>query len=877
MRRRRGRLVGATLGVGVAVALLASIGAFLSASKATMASRAARSVTTAWQVEVQPGADGANVQSKVAQFPGVTTALPVLFAKTTGFSATTGGTSQTTGPGYVLGVDTAYWTAFPDQIRGLIGATDGVLLTQQTATNLRAAPGDVVTIGRIGLADTTVTVAGVIDLPGADSLFQKVGAPATSQPKAPPDNVLILPSSQWHQAFDPLSVAHPELLTVQVHTDYTRPLPPDPSAAYFKVLGDGHNLELALTGSGLVGNNLAAKLASARSDSLYAQILFLFLGLPGAVLAGLLTTTVAAAGADRRRRDQALLRTRGASTTQLLRLAISEALLVSLIGGAIGLAGALLIGRAAFGATNFGGTTATAATWITAASLSGLVIALASIALPAWRDARQLTVASSRHTVGRHRDPRWQRYGLDVIALVASLAVFWLTSRNGFKLVLAVEGVATISVNYWAFAGPALLWVAAGLLTWRIANAVLRRGRRPLARALHPLAGGLADTVAASMGRQRRLLARGLAIVALTTAFAASTAVFNATYQQQAEVDAVLSNGSDVTVIEPPGVTVHPSQGAALAAIPGVIGVTALQHRFAYVGNDLQDIYGVDPATIVASTKLQDAYFVGGTAKQLMARLAAKPDAALVSAETARDFQLTIGDTIHLRLQDGRTKQFTDVPFTYTGVVKKFPSAPSDSFVVANATYLAAQTGTDTVGSFLIDTNRGDSTAVAKRVETAVGTSAIVKDIASRRRKIGSSLTSVELAGLTRVELGFALLLAAAASGLVLWLGLNERRRTLAIASALGANRRQLASFVWSEAAFVTAGGLLLGTISGWAITRMIVKVLTGVFDPPPTSLAIPWAYLGLVAGATIVAILVAATRTIASARRPAIDMLRDL
>lgn len=49
------------------------------------------------------------------------------------------------------------------------------------------------------------------------------------------------------------------------------------------------------------------------------------------------------------------------------------------------------------------------------------------------------------------------------------------------------------------------------------------------------------------------------------------------------------------------------------------------------------------------------------TAKQLMDRLTAKPDAALVSAETARDFQLALGDTLHLRLQDGRTKQFTGV------------------------------------------------------------------------------------------------------------------------------------------------------------------------------------------------------------------------
>ena len=107
-----------------------------------------------------------------------------------------------------------------------------------------------------------------------------------------------------------------------------------------------------------------------------------------------------------------------------------------------------------------------------------------------------------------------------------------------------------------------------------------------------------------------------------------------------------------------------------------------------------------------------------------------------------------------------------------------------------------------------------------------------------------SGLTAIDLAGLTRLELAFALILAAAASGLVLALGLAERRRTFAIASALGARRRQLGAFVWSEAAFVAVCGTVLGSLAGWGIAQVIVKkILTGVFDPPPTHLSVPWAY----------------------------------
>jgi len=52
-----------------------------------------------------------------------------------------------------------------------------------------------------------------------------------------------------------------------------------------------------------------------------------------------------------------------------------------------------------------------------------------------------------------------------------------------------------------------------------------------------------------------------MVLLALAVSFAISTAVFNATYHQQAEADARLTNGADVTVTEPPGTHVPP--GAA--------------------------------------------------------------------------------------------------------------------------------------------------------------------------------------------------------------------------------------------------------------------------------------------------------------------------
>ncbi|MDQ6855364.1 MAG: ABC transporter permease, partial [Actinomycetota bacterium] len=91
--RRRGRLGATAVGVAIAVALLASIGLFLSASKATMTARATARVPVDWQVEAQPGADPAAVLDTTAKASGVKAALPVGFASTQSLSASAGGSA----------------------------------------------------------------------------------------------------------------------------------------------------------------------------------------------------------------------------------------------------------------------------------------------------------------------------------------------------------------------------------------------------------------------------------------------------------------------------------------------------------------------------------------------------------------------------------------------------------------------------------------------------------------------------------------------------------------------------------------------------------------------------------------------------------------
>ena len=175
-----------------------------------------------------------------------------------------------------------------------------------------------------------------------------------------------------------------------------------------------------------------------------------------------------------------------------------------------------------------------------------------------------------------------------------------------------------------------------------------------------------------------------------------------------------------------------------------------------------------------------------------MARLRSRPDAVLVSAETVNDFQLNPGDLIRLRLQDARTHAYRAVPFHYVGIVNEFPTAPKDSFLVANAGYVAAQTGSDAVGTFLVDTGGRTPWRWLPRIRHA---GRHQRDGRDHRRRPRAGRVEPDVGGparLTRLELAFALVIAAASGGLVLGLGIAERRRGIAVATELGASRRQV-------------------------------------------------------------------------------------
>jgi putative ABC transport system permease protein len=871
-----GTIIGAFIGATLTVSFLALLGSFIAINNAMMTARAIQGVPVDWQVQLASGADANAVKAEISRHIIPRIIDKVGYAQVTGFRAQTGGTVQITGAGQAVGISDQYFQDFPAEVRPLVGAKSGVLLAQQTASNLHAKPGDSISILRNGLPPVSVKVDGIVDLPNADSLFQAVGVPAGVAPQAPPDNVVILPEALWKGFFIPQSVVRPDSVKYQYHVRLGQKLPGNPEAAYKIVAREANNLEARTAGSAMVGNNLASRLLSVSEDALYSQVLFLFLGFPGVILVISMTLAISGSGEQRRAKIQALLRMRGVSLSQIMQLEMMLAALAGIAGILAGL-GFTFLCAPLTGITYSDLIHAHAGILVILASILGMALALFAVFYPSWTHARSSTVVSARAGVRQSKTPYWQLMWLDVIILALGAVEFWRTASSGYQVVLAPEGVAASSVNYEAFIAPFCLWVGGVLFGYRLTHGGLKMGAHWLKHILSPLAHSLSGLVSGSISRQRGLISRGIMLTALATSFAVSTSIFDATYSAQSRVDAELTNGADITAT---GTTAAPpgNRLSVLRGIPGVLAAESMQHRFAYVGNDLQDIYGIDPANIGRATDISNAFFGGGNARKTLHDLARTKDGVLVSEETVRDFQLMPGDLLNLRVQFHNDHQYHVVPFHYVGIAREFPTAPRDSFLVVNSKYLSQQTRSNGAEVVLLRV-KGNRERIAMEVRARMSDMPGVRvtDLGSAQRAISSSLTAIDLKGLTRVELAFAILLVTCATGLILGLGMSERKRMFAILSAIGANSAQLGSFLWGEALVILIAGCILGSLLGVGVAEALVKMLTGIFDPPPESLSYPVLYLAFLGAAAIISTILTVVVLHITSRRHTMEALRGL
>ncbi len=510
-------------------------------------------------------------------------------------------------PGVVVGLPDGYAATFPGELRVLTGDPRGVLLAQQTAANLHAGPGDTVTVALAGLPP--VNAAGRRGRrPAPGRLAVPEGRRAGRLPSlgAARQRRWCCPPAGGTRSSTRSAAARPDLVRDPGPRPARPPAAPRPGGR----LQPGRRRRppprggrwpaaaRSATTSAPPSTPPARTPCTPRSCSSCSAC-------PGVVLAGLLTATVAAC----RRRPPApgpgpAAGPRRHRCRPWSAPPAAEAAAVALVGAAVGLVRGGLVGRAEFGSATFGASTGSAVVWA-----RGVGAGRRRGRRPRpWSSRRgatpaRLTVATARQVVGPRRRPRWLRGGLDIVAAgrrragVLADQPLRLPDRAGSRG--AADAVGQL---LGAGRAAAVLGRVAGCWPggWPTPSSAGAGGS--VTAAARPVAGGLVParspppwpgTAAAWPGRspwspsRSRSPPRPRCSTPPTTSRPASTP------------------GSPTAPTSPsptrPPPPAPPTQAATIAAVPGVRHVEPLLHRFAYVGADLQDLFGVRPATVVAA------------------------------------------------------------------------------------------------------------------------------------------------------------------------------------------------------------------------------------------------------------------------------------
>src|SRR5439155_1414281 len=92
--------------------------------------------------------------------------------------------------------------------------------------------------------------------------------------------------------------------------------------------------------------------------------------------------------------------------------------------------------------------------------------------------------------------------------------------------------------------------------------------------------------------------------------------------------------------------------------------------------------------------------------------------------------------------------------------------------------------------------------------------------------------------------------------------------RTSTSSGSCRSSARRASGFLWSEAALVLVGALVLAGLLGWLLAEMLVALLRHVFDPPPQHLTVPWGALAVLGGVAVLGFVVAAVLGALQVRR---------
>ena len=554
------------------------------------------------------------------------------------------------------------------------------------------------------------------------------------------------------------------------------------------------------------------------------------------VLVGMLTLFI-----QQRQRDVALLRAVGATPRQVRRMISLEALLVTVLGAAVGVwPGLALAGRLSAAMQDKGllpeTFTLTPSVWPAASAVAAAVIVCTVAARVAGRRASKVR---------------------PIEALMSSVApttgVGWIRAALGLTFAAGTAAVAMVTTSVSPALAPALtlaLMMTSMVTVGLFAPLLVRLGVACLG-VVGRLFGVSGYLAVVNSSFQSRRLASAVTPLALTVGIAGMTLFQQSTLDREAT-----TQGRDrVTAAH----VVAAPAGLPPAAVERLVGqdvgtVVGLADTSVY-GNFELDPYAAKAVTPGNLDDVLDLDIVDGSLGEL------RPGQVALSQDAARSLGATVGERAEVRLGDGtpanplvvatynRSMGFADVVLPWESVAPHVTD-PTVSLLLVNAG------GSDRVAnSALHDLQRSNPTIVLGGPEV----------IAS-----AEDANAETQAWVNYVLLGLVIVFSAFAVLNTLMLSIRERSREFGLLQLVGTTRRQVRQMMRVEAVMLLVLGWALGAAVAVVTVSPFAKAVTGSFMP-----SIPLVpALGLFATTVVLAGIGTMVPTRATLRRRPVDAL---
>ncbi|HMC07133.1 MAG TPA: FtsX-like permease family protein [Solirubrobacterales bacterium] len=826
------------------------------------------------------------LRARIARIPGVAAADVLSFVDLPPASLHAGG-STANGPVRVFGLDRGYAQRYPSiQLTSGSFAPGSALLSAEASRTLGAGQGSAVKLTLPGRAAPLVApVSGITDLSRANPLFYSRNSNKLEEFIYVPDSVIIspatferkiIPAFQATAATSAGIVKSPPVREVDVLVD--RPLlDSDPASALAQTKAIARAINRIAPGQDYLIDNISNTLQVASDDAAVGKQMFLFLGLPGVLLAAFLAAYAGGILAAAQRRERASLRIRGAHRGHLQRMLVYRALVLAGIGASLGVGLGLVSTMAILGP---GTLFAAAPKDLVVSALIGIGAGIVTTALALYVPGRRsLTreVSRERAELSTAPVPGWRRWRLDLALLTAAAIAELLAIRAGAfdPRITSVSEGESASLPSQLLLAPLVAWCGGVLLSARALPALGARLPLPSAPRFGPLIRG---TLARSLKRRSWALAGGVVGIGLVTALGVALAIFSGTYDAAKASDSRFVVGSDLR-ITPSVVSArpHPPGFASSLRVPGVSAVSPVVSQpensvlISRYNQGAEQLTAIDPASFERVAPLSDSFFVDRSASSALAALRADPQAILIDSAAADDLSIETGDSVKLLLARG-TRHETKRSFHVVGQFERFPGFPQGTNIVANLRYYGRATGTRHADFFLAGTTDHGHAGIARAtaaLQAGPGRSDPLRIDSTETAldKDQSSLTALNVNGLLDLDSLYALLISAAAVAIFVFGLMLQRRREYVTLLAQGMLSGELRRLVLAEVALVAASGLAAGLVVGTGMGYLLVHVLRPLFILDP-GMTFPVGKVALVAGLVIAAAVASALLAAALLRR---------